>query len=246
MFKNVFVLIVMTMLLCAGLAMHGIAYQVPGQAEGVQEPPDPDAPFGYADDKLLARGDGFQVMGEQVREFKKLMEEATPIITTEREYTRMLAAMYAAALESRSLGIVSFEESVEDLTLERLVEIRNIHSQHILADMAISDTVIESYYHAFPRRFLMEGPEQEPVVNEDDNDQAVIEEENYLASNEVQEEQAKEQELPCPQISRDQLLPLDDVLRAYIADIIYGQKRASFLRKENQRLLEEYNVEFLI
>ncbi len=106
---------------------------------------------------VVVKGDGFEVTVGDVLKFKEFTEKSGPYRTSPREYRDYMVKLKLFALEAEAMGITlpdkgsrSAEWSIEDL-----LSFRALYLEKLLEDTPLDAMVIQSYYSAFPEKFLL-------------------------------------------------------------------------------------------
>ncbi len=117
------------------------------------------------DKELVASAQDLELTRDEVREIRSFLEENTPFRTSQEEYIKYALQMKLFAREALQQGLAGEEWSEhEPRNPKELYIFSDVYLEHILEQQKLDEAVIESYYHAFPERFLKD--EDDPEVQE--------------------------------------------------------------------------------
>lgn len=115
------------------------------------------------DPKILASGEGFVITSRDVDRLRNFLEENTPLRTTQEQYVRYALQSKLFAREALQKGLAGEEwKEYEPVKPEELLIFSDVYIEYIMDSYELDEAVIESYYHAFPERFLKD-PDCEEV-----------------------------------------------------------------------------------
>lgn len=106
---------------------------------------------------VLARGDGFVVTSEDIDAQKSYFKERG-FESNDREHLNVAIKMRVFALEAKKLGLIAYDFEASGPSAKEMVDrynkAANIYMDHVMANFPISDAAIETYYLAYPEKFL--------------------------------------------------------------------------------------------
>lgn len=142
----------------------------------------PAPPQAAAETAVVAEGDeGFRVTEKDVQEIAEFFTTHTIFQTNEKEYRRYTVQTFLFAREAEKLGIQLPEGAVPDDPVQKRLALANAYLQYRLKNMKLEPEAVQSYYRAFPERFLKE-PDGDKWRT---NPMPFIAEEDVLPLNEV-------------------------------------------------------------
>ncbi len=124
---------------------------------------------------VVARGDdGFVVTEADVQEFIQYFKEKSAFQTTKEEYQRYTIQTLLFAQEAEKLGLKPRENFQSEGKVSRLIHLANLYLEHRLEELTLDQDILESYYRAFPEKFLKNPSESKwmkyprPLIKESD------------------------------------------------------------------------------
>jgi hypothetical protein len=106
---------------------------------------------------VVASGDGILVTRDDVQAMRAYFETRTPFRTTEQEYARYTVQVRLFAEEAIRMKMhEGMEIDEKNLTVEDLLTLAQRYMKHIFDQYPVDERVLESYYRAFPEKFLKE------------------------------------------------------------------------------------------
>ncbi len=104
---------------------------------------------------VVAEGrDGFRVTERDVQELIEFFTTHTMFQTTEKEYRRYTVQTFLFAREAERLGLISEKQELPHEPVPRRLAMANIYLEHRLRNLQLEPEAVQSYYRAFPERFL--------------------------------------------------------------------------------------------
>lgn len=166
------------------------------------------------DPRVLASGQGFEITTRDVEMIRAFLEEHTPFRTSQDQYARHALQMNLFAREALSMGLAGEEwKNFEPDKAKELAIFSDVYVEYLKDSYQLDDLVIESYYHAFPEKFL-KNPGSEEV-------REVLMERGF--------------------IPEDWIRPLDEVL-GDIRAVLLRNKQRQILQAAFEDLKEKYDA----
>lgn len=104
---------------------------------------------------IVAEGkDGFRVTEKDVQELMDFFTTHTMFQTTEKEYRRYTVQTFLFAKEAERLGLAAGEQPLPEDPVARRLALANVYVEHRLQNLKLEPEAVQSYYRAFPERFL--------------------------------------------------------------------------------------------
>ncbi|MEJ5365521.1 MAG: hypothetical protein WHS86_10490 [Desulfosoma sp.] len=129
------------------------AFSAWASEQGAASPPTP--PQGAPEAGVVAEGeDGFRVTEKDVRDMIDFFSTHTMFQTSEKEYRRYTVQTFLFAREAEKLRLELPEGMVPDDPVQKRLALANAYVQYRLKIMKLEPEAIQSYYRAFPERFL--------------------------------------------------------------------------------------------
>lgn len=105
--------------------------------------------------EVVATAQGIQVTSKDVQAVKRFFEQNTPYRTSDEQYVQKTLEMKLFAREALENNLVKDEYTQMDQDSPKaLYMYSQLYLDHLLGQYQLDPLVIESYYNAFPRRFL--------------------------------------------------------------------------------------------
>lgn len=108
---------------------------------------------------VVAQGDGFVITTDDIEAQKEFFREKG-FESNDKEHLNVAIKMRMFALEAKKLGLVSFDFEASGPSVKDMVDRYNkaaiIYMNHVMEHFPISDAAIETYYLAYPEKFLKE------------------------------------------------------------------------------------------
>lgn len=124
---------------------------------------------------IVAEGkDGFRVTEKDVQELMDFFTTHTMFQTTEKEYRRYTVQTFLFAKEAERLGLAAGAQPLPEDPVPRRLALANVYVEHRLQNLRLEPEAVQSYYRAFPERFLKDPgsekwrSESKPVFEEVD------------------------------------------------------------------------------
>lgn len=176
------------------------------------------ASAGKAEDKILARGEGFDVTREFVEAVESYYNQRG-FSTSMQEFIKASARIKAFAHDSKRKGYVEQLPSDKSSTggVARMINIYNHYIHMLQQEYPVSDEVVVSYYRSYPRKFLID---------------------DYYSFDVNQENVSQI-------ITDDLLIPLTEDLKTSIKNKIASTKRREIVREKYEELETEFNIEYM-
>jgi len=131
---------------------------------------------------LVAEGkDGFRVTERDVQQLTDFFTNHTMSQTTEKEYRRYTVQTFLFAREAERLGLGSEHQTLPQEPIAKQLALANIYLEHRLLSLQLEREAIQSYYRAFPERFLKDASAEKWRADP----RAFIEEEDILPLEQV-------------------------------------------------------------
>ncbi len=106
---------------------------------------------------VVATGDGIRVTRDDVQAMRAYFEQRTPFRTTDQEYARYTVQVRLFAEEAIRMKMdEGMEIDENNLTVEDLLTLSQRYMKHVFDQYPVDERVLESYYRAFPEKFLKE------------------------------------------------------------------------------------------
>ncbi|MGQ9671222.1 MAG: hypothetical protein ACUVWY_13845 [Desulfosoma sp.] len=134
-----------------------------------------ETPSPAPDTTVIAEGqEGFRVTQKDVQDLIDFFTTHTMFQTNEKEYRRYTVQTFLFAREAERLGLVATQETLPQEPIPKQLALAEIYLAHRLQNLQLEPEAIQSYYRAFPERFLKDsGAEKwrsspQPILTEDD------------------------------------------------------------------------------
>lgn len=115
---------------------------------------------------VLARGDGFIVTTEDIDAQKSYFKERG-FESNGKEHLNVAIKMRVFALEAKKLGLIAYDFEARGPSAKEMVDrynkAANIYMEHVMANFPISDAAVETYYLAYPGKFLKKRDQQDKI-----------------------------------------------------------------------------------
>lgn len=124
---------------------------------------------------VIAEGqEGFRVTQKDVQDLIDFFTTHTIFQTNEKEYRRYTVQTFLFAREAERLGLMASQEALPQERIPKQLALAEIYLAHRLQNLQLDPEAIQSYYRAFPERFLKDSSAEkwlanpQPVITEDD------------------------------------------------------------------------------
>ncbi len=171
-----------------------------------------------AEDKIVASGDGIEVSKGFVQSLGAFYEQKG-MTTDYKELRKGAVRMRIFAAEAQKEGLVDeVPQGEAEQDIAKLLSIQNKYIQEELKKQEVEDRVVESYYHANPRRFVKKESESNSTAGPDSG-------------------------VDMPLTDED-LQPLDEDLADKLKAFIRRSKRKEIADNLFQELEKKYNIQY--
>lgn len=134
-----------------------------------------ETPGPTPDSMVIAEGqEGFRVTQKDVQELMDFFTTHTMFQTNEKEYRRYTVQTFLFAREAERLRLVASQETLPQEPIPKQLALAEIYLAHRLQNLQLEPEAIQSYYRAFPERFLKDSNAEKwranprPMISEDD------------------------------------------------------------------------------